>query len=378
MKKPVFYLAAVGLQALVSAALIPLLTHNLPHAEYGHIAFIGVAQQLATMLIGLGLPGLVTSWESGGKRQDLESGAAWPVLLLGSVCLVGAAVAGSTNGVFIVLLGTLNALISLTLSRSAARGRAGIWALLTICAGPVVLTCAAIVVLLTGSFVAYLVVWALGLLAVVLVGLPWSNRSWYRAAPGRWRERLWLSLPLAFSSAAALALASGDRLVVGAVLGSDTLAPYQAAYAIGNLALMAGTAITNHWLPGLMRDEPAAKRAQLLAVSGLSLVGVVVAEPALLLLLPDSYHPSSLWPVAAIAALSALPQSWYLQAQARATYLGGTRSVGTAAVIGTVVSMAVTVGVALFSGSYVLIALVTPLSYAALTLHLRRMNRRVH
>ncbi len=376
MTKQVMYLAAVGAQALASAALIPVLTHGLSQADYGRIAFVAVGQQFVTTLLALGLPGLVTSWESGGEERELRRGAALPVLLLGGVCTVAASLVQSAVFTFVFLLGTMNALASLVLARVAAQARASIWAALTVGIGPVSVAAAAGAAVSTNSFSWYLGTWTLGIAICLLLGLRWADPAWFESARlSVVTRRAKLSLPLAVSLAAAVALAAGDRLIVGAVLGDAALARYQAAYAVGNLAVMAGLALTNHWLPALMRGEPAARKAHLLTISAFAGLGAGAAGPTLAILLPESYAPWSLWPVAAIAAGSAIPQAWFLQAQARSTHLGDTRAVGVGALVVTGAAMALTLLIAHTSGSFEMIATVTPVSYAVLATALWRRSR---
>ncbi|SDC39112.1 Membrane protein involved in the export of O-antigen and teichoic acid [Geodermatophilus telluris] len=375
--KQALYLVAIGVQALISAALIPVLTRALSRSDYGNIALVAASQQIATTVIALGLPGLVASWAADGPRRHLERGSVLPVLGLGLVSTVVAAASGSRIAVFVCLLGTLNAVASIVLTLVATRGLAAVWAALTVAIGPLSVSLAAAAALWTGSLTAYLLTWTVGVAVAVSVSLRWAPRDWFRrTAASLHRQRVTLSLPLAVSGAAAVALAMGDRLVIGATLGTAALAPYQASYAVGNLAALAGTALTNHWLPGLMRDEPTARRDQMLSVTALATAGALVAGPALLVLLPSSYQPQALWPVAAIAALSAVPQAWFLQTQARATHLGLTRYVGVAAFVATVATMVVTLVVAVTTRSYVLIAAVTPVAYAALAWFVRRRNHR--
>ncbi|CAA9351101.1 MAG: hypothetical protein AVDCRST_MAG93-7122, partial [uncultured Chloroflexia bacterium] len=196
MRRQGFYLIAVGTQALASAALLPVLTHNVSRSMYGLIALVAVYQQLTTVVLGLGLPSLVLSWEAGGRRADLQRGAAVPILAVGAIGTIAAAAAGAATYAFVAALGTLNALLGLVLSRAAARGHAGVWALLTIAAGPAATFVAAAAVLLTESFTAYLIAWFLHLLVVTLVFLRWANREWFsRVRLRKERERLVLSLP---------------------------------------------------------------------------------------------------------------------------------------------------------------------------------------
>ncbi|MCV2491133.1 hypothetical protein OF117_17425 [Geodermatophilus sp. YIM 151500] len=367
------FLSAVVAQALTSALLLPVLTRALQPAAYGSVALVAVSQQLITAVLALGLPGLVTSWEAGGATRALRTGAALPVLAVGAAATAAAAAAGSVPWTSAVLLGSLNAVASLVLARAAARGSAAVWAGLTVAIGPVAMICAALAALVTGSLLAYLTAWTTGVLLAVLVGLRWADREWFRpgdleALIGRTR----LSMPLAVSAAAGVALAAGDRIVVGLSLGEASLARYAAAYAIGNLAVLAAGAVTTQRLHDLMRDDPAARRDHLLAVSAVALLGALASWPALLVLLPPSYRPAELWPVAAVAALSAIPQALYLRVQARATHLGCTSAVGAAAFTGTALAMAATVLAALVTRSFVLIAAVTPVTYALLATVVQR------
>jgi hypothetical protein len=239
--------------------------------------------------------------------------------------------------------------------------------------GPVAAALSGAVALWTASLLAYLVTWAAVIGLAVVVGVRWADPWWFRrGGRGLATTRFRSGIPLALSAAAAVALAAGDRVIVGATLGEASLGRYQAAYAVGNLAVMAGSALSNHWLPGLMRGEAEARRGQLLGVGAIAVAGAVVAVPALHLLLPSSYAPADLWPVAVVAALSAVPFGLCLQAQARATHLGRTRAVGASALAVTSLAMVGTLVVALTTASLVQIALVTPLSYAVLAVRLRR------
>jgi O-antigen/teichoic acid export membrane protein len=369
--KQLMYLGAVGAQAVASAALIPVLTHSLTAAEYGTVGVVVVIQQFITMFVGMGLPGMVTSWESGAETADLRRGAVLPVLALGAIGTAAAVAVQWVPLSLAVLVGSVNAVAALVLARVAGRGLAGVWSALTVAIGPLSIGIGACAAALTGSLDWYLAFWALGVVVSVGVALRWADADWFRSAP--WsavRRRAALSLPLTFSQVAVVALWSGDRLVVAGTLGAAALAAYQAAFTVGQLAASAGVALSNHWLPRLMRGETKARRNHLLSVTALALVGAVVAGPTLAVLLPSSYHPWSLWPVSAIAALSGIPQCLYVQLQARATYLGRTRSVGVGAFVLVPLAMGLTVLTAALTGSLVLIALVTPVSYLALAAHL--------
>ncbi len=365
------YLGAVAAQAVASAALIPVLTHNLTPADYGTVGVIVVVQQLVTTLVGLGLPGVVTSWESGAESRGLRRGAMLPVVVLAAL---GTAVAAATQSVVVlvaVLVGSVNAVAALVLARVAARGQARVWAALTVAIGPLSIGVGACAAALTGSLNWYLICWALGVVASVGIALRWADPEWFRPAPlSSMKRSAALSLPLIISQLAVVALWSGDRLVVAGVLGAAALASYQAAFTVGQLAAAAGLALSNHWLPRLMRGERRARRMHLLAVSVLALVGAVAAGPALALLLPDSYDAWGLWPVSAIAALSGIPQCLYVQMQSRATYLGRTRTVGAGALVLVPLAMGLAVLTAALTESLVMIAMMTPASYLVLAAHL--------
>jgi O-antigen/teichoic acid export membrane protein len=370
--KQLMYLGAVGAQVIASAALIPVLTHNLSPADYGMVGVVVVLQQFVTMLVGLGLPGMVTSWESGAEGRDLRRGAALPVLALGAIATAASLFVQSLEMFFAVVVGSVNAVAALILARVAARGLAGVWAALTIAIGPLSIGIGACAAALTGSVDWYLAMWGLGILVTVGIALRWADSDWFRSASwSALKQRAALSLPLTFAQLAVVALWSGDRLVVAGTLGAAALAAYQAAFTVGQLAASAGVALSNHWLPRLMRGESKARRTHLQVVTVLGLIGAVAAGPVLAMLLPASYDPWSLWPVSAIAALSGIPQCLYIQFQARATYLGRTRAVGAGAFVIAPLAMGLTVLIAVVTESLTMIALVTPLSYLILCAHLR-------
>ena len=369
--KQMIYLGAVGAQAVASAALLPVLTHSLTPADYGTVGVIAVIQQFATMIFSMGLPGMVTSWESGAATGELRRGALLPVLALGAIGSAAALVAQSTPLFVAVFVGAVNAVAALVLARVAARGHAAVWALLTVAIGPLSIGVGACAAVFTGSLAWYLGMWAVGVVVSVGVALTWADIDWFRPAP--WsavKRRAALSLPLTFSLVAGVALASGDRLVVAGTLGAATLAAYQAAYTVGQLAATAGVTLSNHWLPRLMQGEAKARRMHLLSVSALAVVGAVAAGPALAILLPESYEPWSLWPVSAVAALSGIPLCYYLQLQARATYLERTRTVGLGALVIVPLALGLTAVTAELTESLTMIALVTPASYLAVSAHL--------
>lgn len=370
--KQIIYLGAVGAQAVASAALIPVLTYNLTPADYGTVGVVVVIQQFVTMVVAFGLPGLVTSWESGAATRDLQRGAALPVLVLGAVGTAAALALQSAVLIVAVLVGSVNAVAALVLARVAARGLAGVWAVLTVAVGPLSIGIGAAAVAFSGSLHWYLVSWALGVIVSVGVALRWADLQWFRSTPwSEVRQRAALSLPLMFSQIATVALWSGDRLVVAATLGAATLAAYQAAFTVGQLAATAGVVLSNHWLPQLMRGESRARRAQMLSVTVLAVLGALSAGPVLAVLVPESYDPWSLWPVSAIAALSGIPMCLHLQLQARATFLGRTRTVGMAALVLVPLAMGLTVLIAELTESLVMVALVTPVAYLALAAYLR-------
>ena len=377
MRSQALYLGAVGAQALASAALLPVLTHNLSRQQYGMVALVVVYQQAVTVVVGLGVPSLITSWVSGGKYPELERGSARPMLLTGSLAIVGAVLSTSMLLMTAAILGTMNAIVTLVLCRVAGQGKAAIWAIVTVAAGPFVAAVSAATMLLTRSLTGYFLAWTMSLAAITLASLYWGRMEWFRVVPKRLvLRRLRFSAPIMMAAVAASALSSGDRLIIGMLMGPEDLAPYQAAYSVGNLAPLAGAAITNHWVAGLMRGERSSELSQLAAVSGIGVAGALASGPLLVVLLPASYDPITLWPIAAIAAISAVPLGLYLRAQARTTYVGATRPLGVVALSGTVIAMAVTVAITLSTGSYLLIALVTPLAYASLAAYLGRVIAR--
>jgi O-antigen/teichoic acid export membrane protein len=129
------------------------------------------------------------------------------------------------------------------------------------------------------------------------------------------RAALGIGLPMLPYNLAVYSLAASDRLVVAALLGLPAAARYQVAYAVGGLGVTLITALNQAWLP-LFLGASDLERWTVLAKTSVAVHRIAIGIAGALALLapiglafaaPASYDRSSLVPVSAVIAASALP-----------------------------------------------------------------------
>ncbi|MFI7589589.1 oligosaccharide flippase family protein [Spongisporangium articulatum] len=362
------YLSTVAVQALVSLVLLPVLTHNLPKEQFGTITLVATSQQLATMALGLGTPQLISRFQVLSRSVAHGFGTCMALLTIAGLGLV--ALLHDPESV-IVPLATGNAIIALSLSRLRAQDRALPWAALSIGAGPVAQCTGAALVVLGAGLSGYLGAWLGVVLAVTLLSLVWADRAWFvRPTGAALRHLVRLGGPLSLSAVALVAFTSGDRIVVAQVINHEAAGQYQAFYTLGNLSSFATTALFSYWMPRLLMGRSPARFRLEIAV--LALGGAIASVVASFVLLPGSYHPAEHWPIAVIAALSAIPYGLTLEFECRYVRALATARFGSITTVGALLSIAATALVARTTGDLQLVALMTPVTYLILAavLHL--------
>lgn len=332
------YAAAVGLQVLVQAASLPLLTRLLSPAEYGLTATALVIGNLLAVLVDLGLARAVTRAHYRGETGPSDAtglvlGALAVVVALTGVMLLLLPLWGGWLGrdartalQAAVLLGGAMASrnVLLGLLRAAERTRAYVAVMLLGTAGAQVLGLAAAAVRPTPA--AYLLGLASGSLAGAGLGLLVSRpRLGAVRDSGLRRWALRFALPLVPAELAGVAIWFSDRLVIERFLGLDDVGRYQIAYTLGSVLLMLAMGVSQAWAPvvygatadhrGAIADE---SRALLLRLASYGVAVVALAAPVLLVLaIPAEYEPDGLFWVTSLVALSVLP----LITQQAATHL---------------------------------------------------------
>lgn len=302
---------------MVGVLVMPVITRFSGQVVLGKASVLVSAFLLALSVAALGAPpgiGLI------GAERPQSDVVAYAILPSGVATLVGAVSAtvimsmlGYIGFPLIILglgLGPATFLLSLA---SVARGRsqARLYALAstTVLAGPWV--GGAVGVLGYGSvsgFAAGYGVW------LVLGGLLWSRNHALGVPRDRWMA-VRRGLPSVPHGLALQALNSGDRLVVGPVLGAAVAGSYHAGYVLGSVVIAGSSALAYHVSGRIYRGETADARADcrlsrffILVSSG---IVVVLSEPIVEVLYGVSVDTSSASSVADQVALSGISMFEY-------------------------------------------------------------------
>lgn len=367
------YAGAVGLQLIVQAISLPIITRLLEPAEFGVMATTLVIANLLAVVVDLGLARAVTRayYRAGGdEAAALLLGALVIVVVTSGIALAveplwgGWLGSGAQNAVRAAVgLGAAMAArnVVLGLLRTRQESRSYVVVMLLGTAGAQLLGLAVAVV--RPAPAGYLMGLACGSVAGALVGVALLRPSpAARSRRSMWAWAMTFALPLVPGELAAVAIWFSDRIVIERLLGLDAVGRYQIAYTLGSIVLMMAMAVSAAWAP-VVYSAATGETARiaddtqrlLLRLAAHAVVAVAVGGPVVLvLLIPGDYRPGGLFWVTAIVALSALPlvmqqaANHLLANEGRSTVLG---AVGVAAAVLNVVANLVLVPVWGLTGS---------------------------
>jgi O-antigen/teichoic acid export membrane protein len=322
------YTILLAIQMSTALLVVPFVTRLLTPSAYGHVAAAIVIFTALSIVGAFGLPDaaartffagadgprlakrLIAAESCGALVLALFvdiAGPAWaPLFGLSYGGLLRLAVWGGAAGA--ILLGT----------QSLLRVEERVWTFMAIAliatVGGQALALTLCALLHTAS--AYVAGVAAGTATAAVAGLIASGGAGSGVAGAdELRSGFALGLPIVPHSFAVSMLASADRILIVAILGLTAAGRYQVAYAVGGLGVALVTALNQAWLPLLLGAREhnrweilTATSAVVHLVAGLAAVALALIAPlALLIAAPPSYGRSSLVPVAAIVAFSALP-----------------------------------------------------------------------
>ncbi len=324
------YLAFMGLQIVLAAALTPATTRLMPKSAFGQAAAGIAVMQLLTSVFSYGL---YTAVQRAYARDDGENNARRLVWLATMLALLTGSVAYATGRWWAPLFGLghfpasiryavlwaamsaiAGAALGLVRSRDQLVGFVIASSAQSILAQALAL---GLVVLLQATAANYLLGELAGEVATVLIAL-WMVRP---RLPRREHIPM-LSDALRFSTAlvpaavATFLFDASDRIVIHGDLGASALGRYAVARNIGGFAIVLLQLVTFTWMPRLFAIRETASRRTVMAASrdGVYMlavtfaIAIATASPLLLWLwAPRSYHPQTLLLITALVAASALP-----------------------------------------------------------------------
>lgn len=320
------YAGGVGLQIVVQALSLPVLTRLLEPSEYGAVATALVIGNLLAVMVDLGLSRAVTrAWFRGPDGPDeAKALVVLGLLLVGAASLTAAVTAGvwgawADDLVLLrvaVLLAAAMAARNLLLGLLRAQGRARSYLLVMVLStsGAQLLGLAAAAA--GKSAFSYVCGLAAGSALAALLGLALVRprlRPLRRRALWAWGTRF--GLLLVPGELAAVAIWFSDRLVVERLLGLEAVGRYQVAYTLGSVLLMLAMGVSQAWGPLIYAAEPDHRTrvaqetgAPLLTLGSLAAAALALAAPPVLVVaVPASYRPEGLAAVTAVVALCVLP-----------------------------------------------------------------------
>lgn len=258
-----WYLVVPGSQMVVGVLVLPAMTRFSDQVVLGQASVLVSAFLLALSVAALGTPagmGLI------GAERPASDVMAYAILPSGVASLVGALSAtaimltfGYVGSPLIVLglgLGGATLLLSMA-SVARGRSRARLYALTstTVLAGPWIGGAVGVLGYRSVSgFAAGYGAW------LVLVGSLISRNHPLNVPRDRWLA-VRRGLPSVPHGLALQALNSGDRLVVGSVLGAAAAGAYHAGYVLGSVVIAGSSALAYHVSGRIYRGEAADARA---------------------------------------------------------------------------------------------------------------------
>lgn len=322
------YTLCLGVQLSAGLIVTPILTRLLPASSFGQIAACLVIISCLQVMATGGLSEVAArAWFRADEGPDYARGLAMAcipaALLVGIVfdatgplwagalslhydtALRLAVWTGSAGGILLAAQALLRAAdrawVFLGITAIASAGAQGLGLSLTV---------------IDRSPAAYVAGLGVGTVIAALLALHLAS-ALRRTPPSlpELRSALGIGLPLLPFNLSVYSLAAADRLLVAAVLGLRAAAHYQVAYAVGGLGVTLITALNQAWLP-LFLGADDQERWIVLAKTSVAVHRIAIGVAGALALLapvglafaaPASYDRSSLVPVSAVVAASALP-----------------------------------------------------------------------
>jgi O-antigen/teichoic acid export membrane protein len=384
------YTIATAGPALASLAVVPVVTRQLPVAQYDLVAVATVVVQVAFILVALGLGAAITRQYvldadgAAAARGTVLAGAGVAVVLTTALAVTGPwwapLVLGRSFGEEILLAlvaGAGGAWVVLTQAYLRGADRPGPFVVLAVVvglAGPAAgMTAVALVertavAYLSGVVGGYLLAGATGLLLVLRSGRPHVTRRGVTDA-------LRVGAPTVPHQVSLYLALAGLVVIADRVLGDGGRA--NVALTIGAGAAVVTAGLNNSWAPVVYRT-PSAERGRVLdeTTRVIALVAVVLAGVVALLApwlvrlaAPATYGSQDLVPAVALASAAALPSVIYLAsghlvfARGRTGWLAVSTPVAVALGLACAAALASAVGLAGIGAgylvAYVLLAVAT-------------------
>lgn len=356
-------LFAVGTLAAQSAgvwAITPGLTRSLTAIDYGIVAQNMVVAITLAQFLSLGLGSAVTRLH---HTRDLKAGSkslvgagvlaavvlgaplvALPDLVLPLLATETSVAVARLTMLYAIAVSGVN-LIAIYLRTAGRASSAGIAALTVSVTAPaagiglVLATGGAVTAFFlaatTTSFVVLVTFWVL-VQVNVRVTRPLAARS------------LRIALPTVPHLASRQVLDVGDRIIIGAVLGSAAVGEYHAAYLVGSAPLLLLGAINNAWSPSVYARKELSRWSYLNAAQGhlirLSVAASVATFCVIPYILPIVYPDASdeMSIAASLIAVVAPMQSTYLVASAAMFAVERIAAIAIVSVLSAVVNVGLT------------------------------------
>ena len=356
------YLMVWAIQLLCAALFTPILTRVLGASEFGTVTSANAIMQILFVFAGLGLQVAVQREHAGNKNLPearrlvgfaltaavLVSVVAWSTVDLWSRPL-GMADETSSLRLAVVWAGSGAVTnISLGLLRSQDR-------LLAFCTvgllQSVVAEALSLLLVQVAQSSAETFLWGQvgAQLAATVLGLCLAPPAMFTARDrALLRRALLLALPLIPSGLSTFILATSDRLVVGAFLGSEAVARYQVAYNVAAMPMLLLSVLSSAWMPTFfgLADGPGRRivlresRDALYRLMIPVVIGFASGAPIILRVwAPASYRPDELQFVVSLVLVTIIPFAAQLAVTRTLMTEGRTGAIGFAAFLAAVVNV---------------------------------------
>ena len=328
------YTVATALQISSTVLVVPIVTRLLDPDAYGEIALALVVLQLGGIVAAVGIPGAITRLHfEGAEGPSRASGLVWLSALVAVVITTLLDVTGSRwigilglteySTVIRLAVWAIPFLVTARAAQSVFRARARPWRFVTV-SGILSLGANGLgLILILGDPTAqtYLLGVLIGTAAAALAAVA-MLRQRIALEGSSSRLALQIGAPTVAHGIALYALSAGDRVVIQAVLGLESVGRYQSAYLAGALGISLLVGLNNAWAP-IIHGADAARRWEVLTSTTLVVVRVgallamglaLVAPIGMRVFVPASYGPDELADVVAVVAASSVAYAVYLAA----------------------------------------------------------------
>jgi O-antigen/teichoic acid export membrane protein len=322
------YMALWGVQVVCAALLTPIITRVLGAGEFGTVTSANAAMQIIFVLAGLGLQmAIQREWALDPVRaRRLLTFAVYIAVALSMLAYATASAwsrpLNMTDQLPVLRLAVLWAGFSAVTAASLAllRSQERLAAFATVSLIQSVIAEAASLILikfhsaeaidfLYGQVGAQLLAMALGLVLAPPAVLRLGDRALLLRA-------LRFALPLVPSVLSVFLLSTGDRLVIGAILGSEEVARYQVAYNVAAMPMLLLSVLNSAWMPRFFALGTGAEAREVFAESRDALyrllvplvIGFALGAPLVLRIwAPPSYRPEDLHVVVSLVLITTIP-----------------------------------------------------------------------